>query len=43
MDYQDLKPRITGVKIENLQQEIVELVSVWKNRTVLLSFLRHFG
>ncbi len=43
MTYDDLKPRIGGVTVINAQGEAISLESIWKNRVVLLAFLRHFG
>lgn len=43
MRYDDLKPRLSGVTVMDLQGERVYLESLWENRAVLLAFLRHFG
>lgn len=43
MQYDDLKPRLGGVTVQNLRGEMVDLESIWKERAVLLAFLRHFG
>jgi len=43
MTYDELKPRISGVKVETLKEDMVELESLWALRRIVLAFLRHFG
>jgi hypothetical protein len=43
MTYDELKPRIAGVTVLSLQEEGVDLKSLWAHRRIVLAFLRHFG
>ena len=43
MTYDELKPRIAGVSVDNLEEEAVVLESLWRGRRIVLAFLRHFG
>ena len=44
MKYDDnLKARLKGITVRNLNGEAVELESLWKNRRIVLTFFRHFG
>ncbi|MBU0992309.1 MAG: hypothetical protein KJ737_07425 [Proteobacteria bacterium] len=43
MDYQNVTQDISGIMVQNLDGEAVELESLWKNRRIVLTFLRHFG
>jgi uncharacterized protein YcfL len=43
MNFEQLSPRIAGLTVKNTAGEDVVLESLWKNRKVVLAFLRHFG
>lgn len=43
MNYEQLSPRIAGLTVKNTAGEDVVLESLWKDRQVVLAFLRHFG
>ena len=43
MVYDELRPRLAGVAVKNLKSDSIELASLWGNRPILMSFLRHFG
>ncbi len=43
MAYAELKPRLAKVKVKNMNGESLDIESLWADRPVLLSFLRHFG
>lgn len=39
----DPNSKISELKVKNLDDEEIKLSSLWKNKTVVLVFLRHFG
>lgn len=41
--YQDLKQKISGVMVKSIDGKEVALESLWKERRVVIGFLRHFG
>lgn len=41
--YDDLATGLSGIKVQNMKGESVELESLWSSRRVVLVFLRHFG
>lgn len=43
MQYQDVKPKISRLKVQSIAGKNVSLPSLWKDRRILLVFLRHFG
>jgi len=43
MVYEELKPRLSDVKVKNINGESLAIESLWASRPVLLAFLRHFG
>ena len=43
MTYDELKPRLAGVEVKDLRSDSIDIESLWINRPILLSFLRHFG
>jgi len=43
MTYDELKPRIAGVSVDDLDEKSVSLESLWQGRRIVLAFLRHFG
>jgi hypothetical protein len=43
MTYDELKPRIAGISVKDLDGRNVALGSLWQARKVVLVFLRHFG
>ncbi len=43
MNDDQLSPEIQGMNVKNIQGEDVLLGSLWKDRRVVLAFLRHFG
>lgn len=43
MKYEVLKKKITGVMVKNVEGKEVALESLWKERRIVLSFMRHFG
>lgn len=43
MNYEQLSSKIQGLTIKNTNGEDVPLESLWKDRQVVLAFLRHFG
>lgn len=43
MTYDELKPRLAGVTVKDLKSDSMDIESLWADRPVLLSFLRHFG
>lgn len=43
MTYVELKTRVSGVKIQTLEGKDLPLESLWKDRRIVLAFLRHFG
>jgi len=36
-------PDVTGLTVLDLEKNAVELASLWRNRRIVLTFLRHFG
>ena len=38
-----LAPDVSGLTVLNTGKEIVRLESLWQNRRIVLTFLRHFG
>jgi len=43
MDYQDLEKRVSKLTVRDIQSKEVELESLWADRRIVLTFLRHFG
>ncbi|MBS3756946.1 MAG: hypothetical protein KGY56_14705 [Desulfobacterales bacterium] len=43
MTCDELKPRLAGVQVKDLKSDSIAIESLWVNRPILLSFLRHFG
>jgi hypothetical protein len=43
MTYDELKANITGITVQSLEGEEIELDSLWADRRIVLAFLRHFG
>jgi len=43
MTYDELKSRLAGVTVNNFKGDSIDLESLWADRPVLLSFVRHFG
>ncbi len=43
MIFEEMKPLIAGVTVQSLQKKEVVLESLWKERRIVLAFLRHFG
>jgi hypothetical protein len=43
MNYDQLSPKIAGLKVKNTKGEEVVLESLWKDKRVVVAFLRHFG
>ncbi len=43
MDYKDLEKRVSKLKVMDIQGQEVEMVSLWTDRLIVLTFLRHFG
>jgi hypothetical protein len=43
MDYKDLEKRVSKLTVRDIQGEAVEIESLWADRRIVLTFLRHFG
>ena len=43
MNYEQVASKIAGLTVRSVKGEDVALESLWKNRRVVLAFLRHFG
>lgn len=43
MDYKDLEKRVSKLRVMDIQGQEVEIVSLWTDRLIVLTFLRHFG
>lgn len=43
MNYADVKSKIEGLTVQSLDGENIILESLWRNRRLVLAFLRHFG
>ncbi len=43
MNYDQLSLKIAGLKVKNTKGEEVVLESLWKDKRVVVAFLRHFG
>jgi len=43
MDYKDLEKRVSKLTVRNIHGKTVELESLWADRRIVLTFLRHFG
>ncbi len=43
MTYDEFKPHIKGVTVQPLLGKEIKLESLWKDRRIVLAFLRHFG
>ncbi len=43
MNYEQLSSKIQGLTVKNTEGGDVVLESLWKDRQVVLAFLRHFG
>ena len=38
-----LTPDVTDLTVLSIEKEIIQLESLWRNRRIILTFLRHFG
>jgi len=36
-------PDVTGLTVLNIEKDVVQLESLWRDRKIILTFLRHFG
>ncbi len=36
-------PDVTGLTVLDMEKNAVELASLWRDRRIVLTFLRHFG
>ena len=36
-------PDVTGLTVLDLEKNVVELATLWQDRRIVLTFLRHFG
>jgi hypothetical protein len=36
-------PNVSGLTVLNIEKEVVPLESLWRDRQIILTFLRHFG
>jgi hypothetical protein len=36
-------PDVSGLTVLSIEKEIVQLESLWRDRRIILTFLRHFG
>jgi len=43
MNYDQLSPKISGIKVKTMEGEEILLESLWKDKRVVVAFLRHFG
>lgn len=43
MNYEQLSPKIAGIKVKTMEGEEVLIESLWKDKRVVVAFLRHFG
>lgn len=43
MEYEDVKQRLEGLTLQDLDGKSLSVASLWAKRRVLLAFLRHFG
>jgi len=43
MDYKELEKRVSKLTVLDIEGEAVEIESLWKDRRIILAFLRHFG
>ena len=43
MNYKDLEKRISKLTVLNIKEKPIEIESLWVDRRIVLTFLRHFG
>jgi hypothetical protein len=43
MDYQNLEKRVSKLTVRDTQDKKVKIKSLWDDRRIVLTFLRHFG
>ena len=43
MTYDELKPRLAGVKVKDLKSDSIDMESLWGNRRTLPEFLRQLS
>ena len=43
MDEKLVIPDVSSLTVLDLEKNIVEVASLWRNRRIVLTFLRHFG
>jgi len=43
MDEKLMIPEVRGLTVLDLEKNAVEMVSLWHDRRIVLTFLRHFG
>jgi len=43
MNYKDLEKRVSKLTVRDIQDKTVKIESLWTDRRIVLTFLRHFG
>ena len=43
MNYKDLEKRVSKLTVRDVKGKMVEIESLWADRRIVLTFLRHFG